>query len=622
MALSNEKIAEFFANAPARITGNQYLREPQIRGHQEALQYFRDGGRRAVEQIPVGCGKSGLISVLPFGVAAGRVLVIAPNIAIKDQLARDLDISDAGCFYRRTGVLNDLSAGPFRSELDSAANFHDCDNAHIVVTNIHQLAERPAGWMEQFPEDFFDMVIVDEGHHNAAPSWQRVFESFPDAKVISLTATPFRADGQEVEGDPIYRYTFRQAMRRGYIKDVRAENVAPAELYFTYRGDQYHHSLEEVLALREEDWFSKGVAMAEECNTSIVDASILWLNDLRTTGTRHQLIAVACSIDHARQIRSLYEERSLLAAVIHSRMSADDREEVVRQLRSGILDVIVQVSMLGEGFDHPPLSVAAIFRPFRSLSPYIQFVGRVMRVNQQNAPAHPDNRGVIVSHVGLNIERHWADFKRLDAGDQDLVQDWVAGRSATESADGEPHDSPWRDGGYMDVQREVLTDHFVSDLFLDDQDDDAVIDNAIQVLREQGLDFEVLGLTREDLLRRFANARERSGPVGPERLPVQPQARRAAQRQRLNERVKTLASHVCSSVGHAGGGRQIALLSATGASNNLAAVIVLLNRRVNVLLDVDNDQRNNLSIEQIEQAMAALEDLADQVKRDLVEQLT
>lgn len=62
-------------------------------------------------------------------------------------------------------------------------------------------------------------------------------------------------------------------------------------------------------------------------------------------------------------------------------------------LRNGSLDCIIQVQMLGEGFDHPKLSVAAIFRPFRSLAPYIQFVGRIMRVIVQNDPTHPDNIG-------------------------------------------------------------------------------------------------------------------------------------------------------------------------------------------------------------------------------------
>ena len=122
-------------------------------------------------------------------------------------------------------------------------------------------------------------------------------------------------------------------------------------------------------------------------------------------------------------------------------MTEDQQAEVLRDLRERLLDVIVQVQMLGEGFDHPPLSVAAIFRPYRSLSPYIQFVGRVMRVNRQQAPGHPDNRGIVVSHVGLNLDRHWDDFKTLDAEDQQLAQAWLMSeerRPAPASEAGEP----------------------------------------------------------------------------------------------------------------------------------------------------------------------------------------
>ena len=81
------------------------------------------------------------------------------------------------------------------------------------------------------------------------------------------------------------------------------------------------------------------------------------------TGLHHQLIAVACSMDHARQIRSLYEERGWRPARSTADMRDEEQEAILRDLRNGTLDAIVQVQMLGEGFDHPPLSVAAIFRP-------------------------------------------------------------------------------------------------------------------------------------------------------------------------------------------------------------------------------------------------------------------
>jgi len=138
--LNNEETAAFFTGAEARIEGNRNLGIPQIEGHEAARSYFEGGGHRAVEQIPVGCGKSGLLSILAFGIARGRVLVIAPNLTIKRQLADAMDISSADCFFRKAGVLTNLSSGPYRATLDADANLSDCNEVHVVVTNIGSAA--------------------------------------------------------------------------------------------------------------------------------------------------------------------------------------------------------------------------------------------------------------------------------------------------------------------------------------------------------------------------------------------------------------------------------------------------------------------------------------------------
>jgi superfamily II DNA or RNA helicase len=616
--LSNDDIGRLFAGTPVAIAGNRSLREPQRDGHAAAAEYFSNGGHRAVEQIPVGCGKTGLISILPFGIAHGRVLVIAPNLTIRNQIADAVDITNVEGFYRRAGVLADLSAGPYRAVLDADANLGDCDEAHIVVTNIHQLAERAERWLPHFAEDYFDLILVDEGHHNAAPTWQNVFQRFPNARVLSLTATPFRADEQPVEGDIIYRYTFRQAMQRGYIKEMTSSNVAPSELHFTYQGDEHRHTLNEVLAMRENDWYSRGVALAPESNTSIVDHSIQWLRHLRDGGLPHQLIAVACSVDHARQVRGLYQERDINTREIHSGQPVDERENILRDLRNGTLDAVVQVQMLGEGFDHPRLSVAAIFRPFRSLSPYVQFVGRAMRANVNDAPGHQDNQGIIVSHVGLNIDRHWDDFKEIDRDDQELVHAWLeAGEHPPGNEEGGGRRRRLRPE--MTVTQEVI-DRFLSDPYLDPADD-TLIDNAMNVLREQGVDLDALGLTREELQRRFMQAHARRRPDTPERLPVQPQAHRQMLRERLNEQTKSAANRICDALGEHRDGRRIAALGGTGATNNLAAVIVLTNRAVNAHLGIESNERRDQNTQALEGALGVLDDIADEVEADLRERL-
>ena len=185
-------------------------------------------------------------------------------------------------------------------------------SAHFVVTNIHQLANRADRWLTEFEADFFDLILVDEAHHNAAESWQRVFERFPNAKVVSLTATPFRSDGREVQGQSIYRYPFAEAMRNGYIKQLRVADAHPSQIYFEFQGDEHHHTLEEVLALREEAWFRQGVALSRPTNETIVNSSLEMLDRLRSGGRHHQVVAAACSINHTATSRLYIENEATL----------------------------------------------------------------------------------------------------------------------------------------------------------------------------------------------------------------------------------------------------------------------------------------------------------------------
>jgi DNA repair protein RadD len=403
------------------------------------------------------------------------------------------------------------------------ANISDCIESQFVVTSIQQLASQAGRCLPQFPPDFFDMILVDEGHHAAAASWQKVFRRFPGARVVSLTATPFRADELELQGEVIYRYSFARAMVNGFIKNVHSHSAAPEELYFTYQGDSRRHSLDEVLALREEQWFRRGVALSPECSRHIAEASIQRCQAMRArTGTQHQIIAAACSIDHARQVRALYEECGYQAAEIHSDMDPDDRDAVLERLRLAQLDCIIQIQMLGEGFDRPRLSVAAIFRPFRSLAPDIQFTGRVMHVVARDDPAHPDNQARIVSHVGLNNEARWEEFRELDLDDQELVQSWLRGDGqAGSDGDGEPRPRRF-DGGQL-VSSEIIS-HFIDRQF-PGPDDDRVLDELLARPVAAGLTISDL-VSRDELRVRLRHKRDAQPAEAPAPIPVSPHAPR------------------------------------------------------------------------------------------------
>ena len=213
-----------------------------------------------------------------------------------------------------------------------------------------------------------------------------------------------RADGQVVSGTRVYRFGYARSMIMGFISQIDALFVKPTEITFTAEGETRTLGIAEIMKMREKDWFSRGVALSEECNRSVVNASVQQLHAVRRLGSPRQIIAVACSIRHATQVAALYKEQGLRVEVLHSQLKGDERDRIEATLRSGVADVVVQVNILGEGYDLPTLSVAAVFRPYRSLSPYVQFVGRILRLAQPDTPYSPANHVYLVSHVGINDE--------------------------------------------------------------------------------------------------------------------------------------------------------------------------------------------------------------------------
>ncbi len=611
-ARSNQPIEHFFTSLDYKIDGNLNLREPQRDAYMRVVEFFGAGKNKAIIQIPVGCGKTGLAAILPFGLAKGRVLVIAPNLTIKDGLYEAMDITNRPkCFWRKAGVLDDaqMVAGPLACTLETG-NITVATKSHVVITNIHQLATSVEKWLHQFPNNFFDMVIVDEAHHSAADSWKKVLERFPSAKVIHLTATPFRSDRQEIDGELVFRYSFRSATLKGYIKRLKASYVAPSQIELAFNDERGRtYTLDEVMKLKEEDWFSRGVALAGPCNEHIVDASLEKLEELRQSGTRHQLIAVACSINHARSIRSLYTERGFNAEIIHSHQTPEEQAAVLTALKNGTLDCIIQVQMLGEGFDHPLLSVAAIFRPFRSLSPYIQFVGRIMRVVVQNDPTHPDNMGHIVTHIGMNVDQRLKEFQQFEKDDEAFWEKVIAGEEPETPSNvrsGETRLSP--NEAPVVVHGEIVQGLFEEDFTsLEDQ-------QIIADLRER---LKLLGLDpsqAEEVVRRSRQGgmTERAGSTP---YPVQPQRQLEEARRRVHEQSTRLAQLLLNHVGLQRDGREIPLkytsLGASGRTNMIAA-IMMVNHEINQRL---GKEREDCSSEDFQRVLGALDDIVQTLAR-------
>lgn len=429
------ELRDYFGNSRAHIIGNPQLREPQINAYRALQEYFSRNEIRthpvplhrpdapraplpAIVEIPTGCGKTGIICTAPFGISQGRVLIITPNLVIKRSVIKSLAPLDADNaispdnFYLKCGIFATPHDLPRFVVLERGqVNREDLLRADVVVTNIQQIQ----GWLSsnnpQFAPDFFDMIIVDEAHHEPANSWQRVNEAFPAAKKIYLTATPFRADSKFITGTTVYRYRLAQAIANSYVKNIVKVDAIASKMTFTLHGEVREFACEEILAMREELWFSKGVALSEVCNRTIINRSIfIWKRKLQS-GVPHQIIGSACSIRHAEQLVDLYNELGVRTTHVASEgMTLEERAVRIADYEKGVYDCIIHVGILGEGYDNPNISIATIFRPYRSLSPYAQFVGRAMRWIRSGVTVE-DNLAHVVSHVGLNLNFLWEYFK-------------------------------------------------------------------------------------------------------------------------------------------------------------------------------------------------------------------
>lgn len=419
---------DFFNQIYPNIDGNTRLRTPQVEGFEHIRDHFQtpDADREVSVVLPVGCGKSGLIAITPFATEANRVLVVAPYVKIADQLLQNFDPTTLDrCFYNKCSV---LEQPPFPEPCEirgTTTNQADLEAADVVITNIDQLQGAENRWLTSLPDDFFDLILFDEGHHAVAQSWATLRRAFPNARIVNFSATPRRADGQLMPGRVIYSFSVRDAISQGYVKRLRGLVLNPASLRYVRHedGQEVEVTLEEVRRLGEEDaQFRRSIVSSEETLSTIVDASIRELERIRqeTGDQRHKIIASALNFQHCHQIVEAYQGRGRRAAFVHSRQDSAANDRILNQLENHELDVIVQVRKLGEGFDHPYLSVAAVCSIFAELSPFVQFVGRIMRVIDHNDTESPNNQGTVIFHAGSNVANRWDDFRDFSEADQEF----------------------------------------------------------------------------------------------------------------------------------------------------------------------------------------------------------
>lgn len=566
------------------------LRDCQKEAYQALLEHFSNdtAEKHVLIQLPTGTGKSALIAVAPFFVAQKKVLILTPNLTLSKQLESDLDIVEnpEDNVYKKFNILeqNILDNPDFYIlRLENTANFTDIEEHQIIISNYHQLNDIEKWFKGR--EDMIDMVIIDEAHHQMANTYQKIIDFFKDSKIVSLTATPFRSDGKKIEGKNIYTYHFEDAIKNGYIRNIKVNNVTPQEISLSFSDDDSKiYSLEDIIKMKDEAWFRKNIALSQDCSDSIAQKSFEKLQKLRQDfpDTSHQIIAVAMHVRHAREIvKPAFEKLGLKVGLVSS-YHKDTNNQTFEKLKQGKLDVIINVGMLGEGFDHKKLGVAAIFRPFATLNPYIQFIGRAIRKNENTKDCY------IVSHLGLNQTKRFEEFKLFDSEDKEFLENLLADNS----------------NPLGDTDRDIS---FVEDDKVESEENPVVI----KEIGDNVMDFESSFVKSEDRINQVEKQINKLTDAEKEGLfkklgieydsmksgkkkTIKPIQKRKAAKSLLNEKEKSIASDIIKKLG-----LKIRNRDFTPIFDNFTWIKKKVSKELNKKAGIESKQRNKLSNEQL-----------------------
>src|SRR5690606_27176865 len=113
--------------------------------------------REVLVVLPTGTGKSGLISIAPFGVCRRRTLIITPGIVTKNSVVKTLHPLDSNFLVEREIIFNEMDL-PTIEEYSSEMLRSSLEQCHVVITNVHRLQDRDSSLLKAVDKNFFDFI--------------------------------------------------------------------------------------------------------------------------------------------------------------------------------------------------------------------------------------------------------------------------------------------------------------------------------------------------------------------------------------------------------------------------------------------------------------------------------
>ena len=319
--------------------------------------------RSVMAQMPTGTGKTYLLTAVIDSFVSNNPMEKVWIVAHRRELVSQID--------ETVRKFHSYSASNTSSLLSSIKAM----SIQWLMRHYDEIGEEPG------------MIVIDEAHHALAKTYKEMWERFPKAKFLGLTATPCRLNGKG------FTDLFDVLVQSWCVPEFISKGRLATYDFVSIKSDGVTQRLIASLQKRgaDGDYQNKEMDMLLNKKPSIERL----YRSLEEFGKDRKGIVYAINISHAQKITKLYQEHGVKAIAIDSKTPAMERQQDIEAFKKGDIQVLVNVDIFSEGFDCPDVEFVQLARPTLSLAKYLQMVGRGLRI------AKGKKNCVIIDNVGL-----------------------------------------------------------------------------------------------------------------------------------------------------------------------------------------------------------------------------
>ena len=335
-------------------------------------------------QMPTGTGKTRLfVSIIKdiFRLSrdsktAIKVLILVHRTELIDQIDEEL------------GFHYSLAHGIIQSGDKERKKYP------IQLASVQTLSRR----LEKWTDKEFDFIVVDEAHHITADSYQKIISAFPHAKLLGVTATPVRLNG---EG---FKDTFNILLTSPSVKwFIDKGYLCQYEYYSVGRSSFIQREIDEIKKFSQGDYAES--ELERVCDNDRIRAQVVKTYLDFANGRKG--IVYTINKQHNKNLCAEFNERGVSAVAIDSDTPTEKRERYIEAFRRGEFKIICNVNLFTEGFDCPDIEFIQLARPTKSLALYLQQVGRGLRISDNK------EKTLFLDNVGLYNRFGFPSSKRM-----------------------------------------------------------------------------------------------------------------------------------------------------------------------------------------------------------------